>query len=173
MDTGLRIKSKIVLAVILLILLALQDALVPFWDIRGIMLNLPVIFVVFVTLFKGGNYALAWAAVTGILMDLAMGKYLGLNLLSMLFVSYMTDRITSRFYKANYILPLVTVGLASLFYYACFLFFSQFAGVGLPFWEKMLTYAIPASLYNALIAPVFYVIVYLISERLLKNNSFD
>ena len=166
-------KTKVALGIILLIVAALQSTWVPFWEIKGIMPNLPLILVVFVSLLKGEKYGAIMGMLTGLLMDFDSAKYIGLNMLSMLLVGFFVARTMERFYKANYIIPLTATAIGSLIYYASFLFFAFLARAGIPFWQNLISYAIPATLYNMVLAMLLYVVIYLIFERVLKKNLFD
>ena len=166
-------RNKIALIIILLFVLAIQDTWVPFCEIRGIMPCLPLIYVVFIALFKGERYGLCFGAITGLLMDLLAGKYLGLNFLTVALAGFLVGRIMKNFYKANIFIPMGSVALACVIYYPCYLFLGVLAGTGVPFWRNIISYVPFAAVYNTLLGMIFYVLTYLIFERILKKNFFD
>ena len=166
-------RNKIALIIILLFVLAIQDAWMPFHAIRGVMPCLPLIYVVFIALFKGERYGLYFGAIVGLLMDLSVGKYLGLNLLAMTLTGFSVGRVMQNFYKANVFIPMGSVALACVIYYPCYLFLGVFAGTGVPFWKNIISYVPFATIYNTLLGIIFYVLTYLIFERILKKNFFD
>jgi len=108
------IKSRIILSLLLVLVIVLQTTIIPSMDIFGASLNLPMLFVVLISLFRGSASAYGWGLAIGLLLDLLAGKYIGLNMLSLLLCGFFSGMFFGKNYKTNFFIPVAATAAGGL-----------------------------------------------------------
>jgi len=154
-------KAKIIIFVVLvLITFVLQQTLASKIAIFDIAPNFLIFIVVFSAFYFESLQAAAIGGSIGLLYDLMQGKYIGLEMLSFAAVALGVSFWSRRFYKDNYLIPIIAVFLSTIGYGVLFLLFSRLACLSLPFWSSLLFFVLPQAVYNAVLAPLFYLPVF-------------
>jgi len=155
-------KAKIITFIVLvLITFVLQQTLAAEIAIFDIAPN----FLLYIVVFSAFYYPPAQAALiggaVGLLYDLIQGKYIGLEMLSLAAVALCVAFWSKKFYKDNYLIPIIAVFLATVGYGVLFLLFGRLALWYLPFWSSLFFAVLPQAIYNSVLAPLFYLPVFL------------
>ncbi|MDD4798998.1 MAG: rod shape-determining protein MreD [Clostridia bacterium] len=159
-------KAKIIIFLILvLITFVLQQTLAAEIAVFNIAPNFLLFIVVFSSFYFPSLKAAAIGGSIGLFYDLIQGKYLGLETLSLAAVAFVVSLWSRRFYKDNYLIPIIAVFLATIGYGALFLLLSRLAGLYLPFWSSLIFFVFPQAVYNAVLAPLFYLPVFIFFLR--------
>lgn len=164
------IKSRIILSLLLVLIIVLQTTIIPSMDIFGASLNLPILFVVLISLFRGSASAYGWGLAIGLLLDLLAGKYIGLNMLSLLFCGFFSGMLFSKNYKTNFFIPVAATAAGGLIYSVIYLLLARFAGVQISFMRDLFTEMMPMLIFTAAAALPLYIIVYVIHQHNADNQ---
>jgi len=151
----------IAVGILFILALTLQETWMPAIAIGGAQPDLLLYFVVFIGIFKKPVWGLGAGAVVGIIADLLIGKYIGLHILSYMITGYLVAYFGGQFYKDNYIIPAATVFAGGCVAGFCYVFFSQFIALDLPFWYSLWHLVLPNAIYSAVVAPLIYIPVYM------------
>ncbi|GEM_PF-3526526 len=158
----LSVKQRVLLVFLFIFALIWQDTLIPKMAINGIMPDLLTYFVVFIALYLQPVPAMAVGAGIGLIEGLFIGKYIGLSLLAKAAMAFVACYIGSKFYKENYLLPLIVVFIASLVAGFVYILFSYVTGLNLPFLYSLFCIVLPQSIYTAIPSPLIFLLVYLV-----------
>ena len=153
-----------VVATIVTINFILQTA----WDLQifGIAPNIAIIIVVSFALLRYEMEGAAIGFFAGLLQDIFFGVVLGLNAFLYMVIGYFSGKPFKEFYAENYLLPVVLVGISTLFFnFAYYIFVFLFRG-RLDFLYYMWSIILPSTLYNTAITLPVYIIIYWINARL-------
>lgn len=122
--------------------------------------QLLLFFPVFAGLLRGCWFGLAHGLFAGLLMDLVIGRFLGLNMLVWGLAGFLTGRLTASLFKENYLIAIVSVLLSFTF---GSLLYAVLAGLvsGSFFSMTLISRIILGGvLVNCFIAPIVYLPVY-------------
>lgn len=153
--------KKLVYVILVVLAFTLQDTWVPLWSVRGAMPDLLMFFVVFTGLLKGPLWGLVTGIVLGLIQDLLSGKYLGLNILAKGVTGFTVPLICAKFYKDNYLIPLLAIVAGTLISGLVFIICGNIAGLELPFMATLWDVYLPQCIFNCVLTPFIYVAVYL------------
>ena len=123
-----------------------------------------LIFIVFFAIFRGPIQGGLLGMGLGLLEDLIIGRFIGINALCKGFIGYLAGTLEKRLYKNNFLVPMVALVAATFVQTFLYWLLSCLIGsvVGL---DKMLLVAIPDSIYNMCFAPIIYAIFYHINQK--------
>jgi rod shape-determining protein MreD len=122
--------------------------------------QLLLFFPVYAGILRGSRYGLAHGLFCGLLLDLVIGRFIGLNMLVWGFTGYMVGRITKGLFKENYLIAVVSVFLV---YLANCLLYAVLVGlISGHFFSMTLISRIVlgGALVNCFLSPIFYLPVY-------------
>jgi rod shape-determining protein MreD len=105
---------KLLLALLPAISLYLQSTLFSSYSIKGTVPDIILIFVVFYALFNGRGKGAIYGLACGLLEDLYMGRFLGLNALAKATVGYAVSKFQGNVFRENIIVGVITVVLGTL-----------------------------------------------------------
>ena len=165
--------KKIVYVILLIFALALQDTWVPKIAVFGVEPYLLIFFVIFSAMFFNPLKACFIGAAIGLVEDLLIGRFIGINLMSMALVGYLISFIGSKFYKDNYLIPIVSVFGGTVLFGFTYIIISHFCGLNLPFFHTLFKVYFPQAIYNAILSTLIYVPVYLFFIEYKKSNDND
>ena len=123
-----------------------------------------LILVVFFAIFRGPVQGGALGIGLGLLEDLMVGRFIGINALCKGIIGYLAGTVEKRLYKDNFFVPMLALAVATFAQTLLYWFFSCLIGsiVGL---DKVLLIAIPDSVYNMCFAPIIYAFFYRVSQK--------
>jgi rod shape-determining protein MreD len=105
---------QLILALLPMIALYLQSTFFSTYSIKGTVPDIVLIFVVFYALLNGSNKGALYGLVCGLLEDLYMGRFIGLNALSKAIVAYTVSKLQGNVFRENVIVGVITVMLSTL-----------------------------------------------------------
>ncbi len=111
------------LILISLLIVILQTSVLPFLKIEGVVLSLPLIFLISGTVVFGHWKGLRIAIYLGLFLDVLIGRGLGLYVFLYLVISYVISSFEEKIFKDNFITPIILFVFSSffeVFYFACF-----------------------------------------------------
>lgn len=105
---------QLILALLPITALYLQSTFFSTYSIKGTVPDVILIFVVFYALFNGSSKGAMYGLICGLLEDLYMGRFIGLNALSKAIVAYTVSRLQGNVFRENVMVGVVTVMLSTL-----------------------------------------------------------
>jgi rod shape-determining protein MreD len=134
----------------------LQTSVVPHLAVRGVFPDLPLLIVVNWSLVRGAREGIVWGFVAGVAVDLLSGAPFGAATLSLMVVGLVSGLASATVVRARFVLPPVTVFLATLLYDLVFLSVVQVVGHPVDWGGTLLRIALPSALLNAVLTPPFF-----------------
>ncbi|ABI68938.1 rod shape-determining protein MreD [Syntrophomonas wolfei] len=87
----------------------LQSTIFSFYGIKGTLPDLVLVFVVFFALINGARGGTIYGFLCGLLEDLYLGRFIGVNALSKAFTAYLVGHFQDRVFKENILVALIAV----------------------------------------------------------------
>jgi rod shape-determining protein MreD len=153
---------------LLLAVAILQSSAVPHLTVLGVFPDLPLLFVVNWSLVRGPREGVIWGFIAGLTMDLLSGAPFGAATLSLMVVGFLSGLGAATVVRAQFVLPPVTVFLATLVYDLVFLSIVQVSGHAVDWVETLWRIALPSALLNAVLTPAVYWMMRLLDKRLAR-----
>ncbi len=139
-----------------LLIVILQTTILPFLRVGGVVLSLPLIFLISGTVVFGHWKGLKIAVYLGVLLDILIGKGLGVYVFLFLIISYLISSFEEKIFKDNFITPIILFFSSSFFevvYFAVYKYLSSAYVIPL---NKFIGTFIIYALYNS----VFGILIY-------------
>ena len=111
-----KFKSFLILILVFLIIYFLQFNFFTWFNIRGIMPNLFVVFTLFVGIFIGQRIGIAVGLFVGIVIDVIIGKQVGFTGIALGIVGYVGELLDKNFDKNNLLTLLAMVAIVTFGY---------------------------------------------------------
>ena len=154
-----KFKSFLRLLVLFLIIYFLQFNFFTWFNIRGIMPNLFVVFTLFVGIFIGQRIGIAVGLFVGIVVDVIIGKQVGFTGIALGIVGYVGELLDKNFDKNNLLTLLAMVAIVTFGYELVNMFYIIVRN-GLNFNIFIfLIMIIVEVLFNVLLVMIFYPLI--------------
>ena len=154
-----KFKSFLILLLLFLIIYFLQFNFFTWFNIRGIMPNLFVVFTLFVGIFIGQRIGLAVGLFVGIVVDVIIGKQVGFTGIALGIVGYVGELLDKNFDKNNLLTLLAMVAIVTFGYELVNMFYIIVRN-GLNFNIFIfLIMIIVEVLFNVLLVMIFYPLI--------------
>jgi rod shape-determining protein MreD len=168
---GYTILRYFVLGFLPFIAIFLESTFFRTYSLFGNVPDLVLIFVVFYAFLNGDNKGVVYGFLCGLLEDLYMGRFIGVNALSKGITGFIIGRLQVRYFNENLLVGLLVVligtVLNSLFMLALGL--STFKIFNLD--TSIISASIFQSLYNLLLAVPIYILYYNSFQQGLLNST--
>lgn len=148
-------KNYLVLTVFAIFALVLQTTLLNEIAIAGVKPDLILILAIFVGIICGPGKGGMIGFSLGLLEDLYLGSFIGMNALSKGVTAVLVGRITIGAFSENLLVPIITVFIGTLLNNIIYLITGAILGMnwGLELW---LWNAVPLAIYNMCLVPFIY-----------------
>lgn len=154
-----KFKSFLILILVFLIIYFLQFNFFTWFNIRGIMPNLFVVFTLFVGIFIGQRIGIAVGLFVGIVVDVIIGKQVGFTGIALGIVGYVGELLDKNFDKNNLLTLLAMVAIVTFGYELVNMFYIIVRN-GLNFNIFIfLIMIIVEVLFNVLLVMIFYPLI--------------
>ena len=154
-----KFKSILILILIFLIIYFLQFNFFTWFNIRGVMPNLFIVFVLLVGIFIGQKVGIAVGLFVGLIIDILIGKQIGFTGIALGVIGYIGEVLDKNFDKNNLITLLAMIAIVTAGYELLQMFYSIIRA-GLNF--NILMYVvmiIVEVLFNVLLTMIFYPLI--------------
>lgn len=161
----------VLLALLPLIAIFLQSTFFASYSIKGVVPDLVLVFIIFYALLNGAEKGARYGLICGLLEDLYIGQFIGMNALSKAATAYIIGRLQHRVFTENVAVGVISVIVGSIINALMLLvlawaYFAAF-NIGPGFFINVLYQII----YNVLLTTPIYIWFYQSSRRgLLKEN---
>lgn len=159
--------ENLIVIIVSIILLILDNSVVPFFSIRGAYPSLLFTFAIAYSLIRGKEKSVFVAVISGILQDIFFGSVFGVNSLLNLFLCLFASVIGEGIFRNKRLIPVVSAfGLTMLKYIGVFVIF-YIARIEIDFSK-----AIIMSLYNSVVMFFGYRLVMRISNEEYEKRTW-
>lgn len=122
--------------------------------------QLLIFFPIFGGLLEGSKSGLICGVIIGLIQDLIIGRFIGLNILVWGVTGFILGIFSRRFFKENYLIPIVAVILCMVF---TTIFYSVLVGLISGYWfsfARLGQIMLGGCLANGILAPIIYLPAY-------------
>lgn len=153
--------------------LVLQTTVLDFIRIAGVKPDLVLLLVTFNGFLQSSREGSFFGFIGGLLQDLLVGGNIGHNALATAAAGYTAGLFGSKLYKDNFLIVTIVTMVTTLVGQVIYYFLLFLIGIFIPPWHALIFVMLPASVYNALLVPIFYGRFYQSSTRgLLCDRRF-
>ncbi len=156
-----------VVILVSIILLILDNSLMPFLAIRGAFPSLLFIFAISYSLVKGGKEAVIVGAFSGILQDIFFYNGMGINSLSNLLLCVLAAFVGENIFKNKRLIPVLTMFIVSIIKVGVVYIFIRVNGN-----DINIRMALLSSVYNAIVLFFGYNFVLKLCDKEYKRSSW-
>lgn len=156
-----------VVILVSIILLILDNSLMPFLAIRGAFPSLLFIFAISYSLVKGGTEAVIVGAFSGILQDIFFYNGMGINSLSNLLLCVLAAFVGENIFKNKRLIPVLTMFIVSIIKVGVVYIFIKVSGN-----DINIRMALLSSVYNAIVLFFGYNFVLKLCDKEYKKSSW-
>ncbi|MBU3108249.1 rod shape-determining protein MreD [Clostridium gasigenes] len=156
-----------VVILVSIILLILDNSLMPFLAIRGAFPSLLFIFAISYSLVKGGIDAVIVGAFSGILQDIFFYNGMGINSLSNLLLCVLAAFVGENIFKNKRLIPVLTMFIVSIIKVGVVYIFIKVNGN-----DINIRMALLSSIYNAIVLFFGYNFVLKLCDKEYKKSSW-
>lgn len=161
----------IILTLLSLINFAVSSTFLNAIEIRGVLPNTMIIIITCTSLLRGSREGAYFGFLSGLLYDIFFGPAVGVNALILMLMGAFLGRGSAKFYRENYILPLLNCFFSVIAYesilFVIYLLFKGYFNYFYFFAAKI----IPEAVYSAVLSLVFYRIAYGVNEFLEEREK--
>jgi len=152
------------IAVMFLLSLILPGTVFHFWSWSGIKPDLLMLLTIYIAMHHRLASGVYWGLGAGLLEDLYLGRYIGMNTLTLAVVAFLGYWFAQRWYRENYILTIFLVFLVTAVGQILLAFLSLGAGLQWPLGD-ITRLVIGVSVYNTVLVPFTYPFIHRSFER--------
>lgn len=158
-------RKIIVYAFFLILLLLLQSTLLGYARIYNVKPNLLLVFVVCVALLRGNVEGAAVGFFSGLLLDMASGKFLGFYTLLGFFLGLAAGSVNRRLYRENYLVMVFFIFAATVLYETAVYILSTFMTGTMELIMPLTMKILPEAAYNSVVSILVFAVVIKISRK--------
>ncbi|MDN5344749.1 MAG: rod shape-determining protein MreD [Clostridia bacterium] len=136
--------------------LVLEAALLPAFKLAGVKADLLMVVLSIYAFLKGAPRGAALGLVYGLLEDLYLARFVGLNALTMMVTGYLVGLSKDALNRNNLLVPGILAFLATLGQGLMFLLVGHLAGFQYPWLAGLLAVVLPVAFYNGCLALLGY-----------------
>jgi len=152
------------IAVMFILSLILPGTVFHFWSWSGIKPDLLMLLTIYIAMHHRLSTGVFWGLGAGLLEDLYLGRYIGMNTLTLAVVAFLGYWFAQRWYRENYILTTFLVFLVTAVGQILLAFLSLGAGLQWPL-ADITRLVIGVSVYNTVLVPFTYPFIHRSFER--------
>lgn len=155
-----------------LVSIVLQTTFFSHVTLWGVKPDLLLLIVVFMGFIKGKRQGLAFGFAYGLLEDLMVGRFIGLNALVKSAIGYLVGLTEGKIYKENLLAPGLIVLISSLLSGILTTYLMSIIGLPMSLSKSFTQIILPMTIYNIALAPIFYLKFYhAVTKGILSGKS--
>lgn len=159
-------KRVTVTAILLIINFVLQSTVFHFIEIRGIMPNTAIIFIVSFALLRGSLCGAVSGFFSGLLYDVLFGASIGYYALLNMIIGWLCGKFNTNFYRENYLLPALLSAAGVMVYESIIYITHIFMSGSFMYTYFLFNKILPEAVYTLVFVIPVYRISFAVNERL-------
>ena len=164
-------KRTFIYIVVILGAFLLQSAVFSFFALADIVPNLLIIVTASIALIRGQSEGCVVGFFCGLLMDISVGYYLGINALCFLVIGFVLGYLNQIYYEEDITLPLILIGVADFLYGIIMYILSFMARGRFDFLYYLGRIILPELVYTVILSIVAYRFILFICKKLDQKGS--
>jgi rod shape-determining protein MreD len=148
-------KRAVLMLFIFILTLILPGTLFHYWSWGGIKPDLLMLWVIYIALHHRPARAAAYAFIAGLVEDFYLGRYIGLNAISLVVAALLIGFLQQRWYRENIPLTMVLVFIVSVLGETLIALLAAISGLNW-FFGDAVNIILGIAFYNALLVPLTY-----------------
>jgi len=158
--------AVLIYTVIIILALVIQTTIFTAWPIFVVIPDLILVLVVLFSLINGPGFGAKFGFLAGLGLDLFVGELIGLHALTKMVIGAVVGLLALRFYKENYVVPLISVLVATIADQLLSGLGMAFFGVTVPVKYLLEQILLPLLLYNGVLSLLLYVRLYYFNKKI-------
>lgn len=139
-----------------LVSIVLQSTILHFFEIGGAKPDLLLVFVVLLAILKGKKAGASIGFFFGLLEDLVIGKYIGMQALIKMITGFLIGYLHGTIFQENLAVPIIAAGLGTVLHDTAYFTLLNMIGIELFGMKGILLFIFFSALYNICIALIVY-----------------
>ncbi len=146
----------ILLAFLFIVSLVFESTLFTYLTVAGVKPDVILILVIFYAMLHGSREGALVGFMGGIMQDLFMGQFIGLNALAKLLTGFIFGALEYKIYKESIFIAAVALLLGTLWHETVIWVLGYFAGFAGNYITAFTAVILPVAVYNSCLAPFIY-----------------
>ncbi|NLM69793.1 MAG: rod shape-determining protein MreD [Firmicutes bacterium] len=159
--------AVLIYSLIIISALVIQTTIFTSWSLFAVVPDLILVLVVLFSLINGPIFGAKFGFAAGLALDLLVGELIGLNALTKMIIGIVVGLLALRFYKENYVIPLLCVIAATIADQLLYALGMTIFGVSVPLKLLVEQILLPLMLYNGILSLLLYVRLYYLNKKIL------
>lgn len=161
----------LVIGFIILVNFILESTLFQYTRVFGIKPDFTIILITSYAIMRGSAFGASIGLVSGLLQDIFYGNAIGVQGLSYMLTGYLIGQANDNVFKDSYI-PSIVFNIGAVFIYQhIFFLITYFTKTEISYTYALLKIIIPQSIYNAILGPIAYRLIYRLDEKKFMNKK--
>ena len=152
-------RRYILILIILIFCLVLPGTVFHYWSWAGIKPDLVMLWVIYVALHHRPMEGVVYGFGMGLILDLYLGRYIGLNAIAFALVALLIGFLQQRWYKENVLLTMVLVFMVTFLGQSIIMILASIAGLNW-YLGDALRIIFGIALYNTILVPLTYPLIH-------------
>ena len=162
---------KVLLLLLIVVNIVFQSTVLHNFQILGIIPNIPLLLVVSLSIYLGKVKGSIVGFLFGIFQDISFGPIIGLNAFIFLIIGYMVGLMDEKFFKDNYIIPILLTAAATIAYESISIMFIYFLGYNIDILSINTQIVTTQMIYNSILSiPTYYYVSKVLKSKTVKNR---
>jgi len=161
----------LVIAIIIFTNFILESTLFQYTRVFGIKPDFTIFLITSYAIMRGSAYGAFIGLASGLLQDIFYGNAIGIHGLSYMLTGYLIGQSNDDVFKDSYIPSIVFNFVAVLVYQHIFFIITYFTRTEISYTHALLNIIIPQSIYNAILGPIVYRLIFKLDEKKFMDNK--
>ena len=136
--------------------LVIEVTLLPAFKLAGVRADLLIVIISIFALLKGKTHGATLGFIYGLLEDIYLAQYVGLNAVSKMFTGYLIGLSKNWLNERNWLVPGLLAFMATIIQAFPMMILGQIIGLNYPWRSGLVSIVMPMALYNASLAVIGY-----------------
>lgn len=161
----------LIISLLILLNFILESTLFQYTRIFGVKPDFTIILVTSYAIMRGSAAGSFIGLASGLLQDIFFGSTIGVNGLSYMLTGYLIGQSNENVFKDSFV-PSIIFNIGAVFVYQhLFFLITYFSKNNISYIYALLNIMIPQSIYNAILGPIAYRLIYKLDEKSFMNNK--
>ena len=161
----------LIISLLILLNFILESTLFQYTRIFGVKPDFTIILITSYAIMQGSAAGSFIGLASGLLQDLFFGSAMGVNGLSYMLTGYLIGQSNEKVFKDSFV-PSIIFNIGAVFVYQhLFFLITYFSKNNISYIYALINIMIPQSIYNAILGPIGYRLLYKLDEKSFMDNK--